>query len=239
MSSRRPITYGVQRLIIANVIIFAITLVLNVPFGSSDFPLHPGYWLAFNPSYVVYGAVWQFLTYMFLHANLSHVFFNMLGLYFFGPDVERILSTRQFFKFYLLCGAGGALLELVTAILGFGATPVVGASGAVLGVLAAYAVAYPKRPIYLFPLPIPVYAWALAVFYFIASLTLDMNSPGTAWAAHAGGMATGFAYMKAVPGIRAWFEKRAQVRQERKDNDPVGEAVDNIFKFDDEKRRRK
>ncbi|NUM53680.1 MAG: rhomboid family intramembrane serine protease [Candidatus Hydrogenedentes bacterium] len=240
----RPITFAVQRLIVATTIAFAIQLIVFIPaaaFGA--LPLTVEYWLGLNPALLRFGAVWQLATYIFLHGSLMHLFFNMLTLYFFGPDVERILSTRQFFRFYFLCGIVGGICQFGLSIAQGSNAPTIGASGATLGVLAACAVAYPKREVYLFPLPFPLYMWALAVLFFVLSLTSDRSAGGTAWAAHAGGMAFGFAYMKLVPVLREWFERFAsrarKVDASKEPLDAVGEAVDNIFKFDEEKKKRK
>ena len=241
----RPVTYAVQRIIIATTIAFAIQLIVAVPAaGFNADALTIEYWFGLNPALVKFGAIWQLLTYTFLHGGLQHLFFNMLTLYFFGPDVERVLSTRQFFRFYLLCGAAGGLCQFGLALLQRDYSPTIGASGAALGVLAACAVVYPKREVYLFPIPFPLHMWALAALFFILSLTSDRTAGSTAWAAHAGGMIFGFAYMKFMPAIRTWFERapsssKPAGAKERPENDPVGEAVDNIFRFDDEKRRRK
>jgi membrane associated rhomboid family serine protease len=241
----RPITYAVQRLIVATTIVFAVQLLVAIPAAGLGAPaLTLEFWLGLNPRLLKFGAVWQLVTYVFMHGGLMHLFFNMLTLYFFGPDVERILSTRQFFRFYFLCGAFGGLCQFGLALLQHSSANTIGASGAALGVLAACAVAYPKREVYLFPLPFPVYMWALALLFFVLSLTSDPMGRGTAWAAHAGGMVFGFGYMKLAPTIRAWFDRPARAA---KHNDPdasgpvdiVGEAVDNIFKFDEEKKRRK
>lgn len=239
----RPITFAVQRLIVATTIAFAIQLIVAIPTaGFEARSLTIEFWLGLNPVLLKFGAVWQLATYMFLHGGLMHLFFNMITLYFFGPDVERILSTRQFFRFYFLCGIFGGLCQFGLALLQNSTAPTIGASGAALGVLAACAVAYPKREVYLFPLPFPLYMWALALLFFVLSLTSD-RSGGTAWAAHAGGMIFGFAYMRLAPAIREWFEKSAAKARKtpasKGSADAVGEAVDNIFKFDDEKKRRK
>lgn len=230
------ITYAVQRLILANVLVFAAQLIWNVPLTGL---LQPEYWLAFQPSFVVKGALWQPITYMFLHGGLSHLFFNMLMLFFFGPDVERLLSTRQFFRFFILCGLGGAAVEFLRWMVAGGDAKVMGASGATLGVLAAFAVAFPRREIFLFPLPFPIYAWAVAALFFVLSL---LATGPVAWATHLGGMVTAFGYMKLAPVLRTWIEAFSRNRTKRpngKGMDALGEAVDNIFRFDDEKRRRK
>ncbi|MDZ4857805.1 MAG: rhomboid family intramembrane serine protease [Candidatus Hydrogenedentes bacterium] len=249
-SSGRPVTYAVQRLILANIIVFAVQLIVSIPLSgigvappglallSGTPAMQPEYWLGFNPDLFRIGAIWQLGTYMFLHGGLSHLFFNMLMLYFFGPDIERILSTRQFFRFYLLCGAVGVLAQFGLTFFGSDSVPTVGASGAVLGVLAAYAVAFPQREIRIFPWPFAIYAWALALLIFLMSLFIDSQNPATAWATHAGGMVCGFVYMKSAPTIRTWFE-RVPKKKTKDPADHIGDAVDNIFKFDEEKRRRK
>lgn len=243
-SAGRPITFAVQRLIVATVIVFALQLIVAVPTAGFDGDaISLEYWFGVNPALLRWGAVWQLSTYLFLHGGILHLFCNMIGLYFFGPDVERILSTRQFFRFYFLCGAAGALLQFGVSMLQRNDALSIGASGAVLGVVAAYAVAYPRREIYLFPFPFPIYAWAVALLFFVLSLTADRRSPGTAWAAHAGGMICGFVYMRFAPAVRAWVERAMRTdkagRPTDDAHDPIGEAVDNIFKFDEEKKRRK
>ena len=118
---RTRITRAVQRLIIANIAVFAIQLLLDVVqawpvYSLFSLTLPGGYVsekLAFSRSAFVRGAIWMPFTYMFLHVGLWHLFLNMLCLFFFGPDVERVLSTRQFYRFYVICGAVGVLVNLV------------------------------------------------------------------------------------------------------------------------------
>ncbi len=118
--------------------------------------------------------------------------------------------------------------------------PVVGASGATLGVLVAFAFAYPEREIFLFPLPFPINARAIVLIVVVLSLLQAMGESNVAISTHLGGMAVAFAYMKLAPHIRNWAESLGRRRSRPKNSvDAVGEAVDNIFKFDDEKRRRK
>jgi membrane associated rhomboid family serine protease len=141
--------------------------------------------------------VWRFITFQFLHANLSHIFFNMLALYFFGPMVESYLGRRRFLAFYLLCGAAGAATYLALWQLGLlegGAqTPLVGASAGIFGVLiAGAAVAPDARVMLLFP-PIPmklkVLAWVLLGIAAFTVVTSGPNAGGQA--AHLGGAALG------------------------------------------------
>jgi membrane associated rhomboid family serine protease len=107
-----------------------------------------------------YGWVWQVITYMFVHANIQHLFFNMLGLFFFGTAVERSLGTREFTFFYLLMGTLAGLFSLAAFSLG-GAFNIrlVGASGAVYAVLLAFAVINPRARIFIWgilPVPAPI-----------------------------------------------------------------------------------
>ena len=239
---RNRITYAVQRLILANVIVFAAQLILQISLGVPGLPGGVVVdWLAFHPNLLAKGFVWQPFTYMFLHGGLSHLFFNMLGLYFFGPDVERTLSTRQFFRFYILCGVLGVMATLIPWWLSGEDALVVGASGATLGVLVAFAIAYPDREIFLFPLPFPINARAIVLVFVVLNLLGAIRQGSNdAVSTHLGGMAVAFAYMKLVPRLRAWTDAMRNRRTKSKDKvDPMGEAVDNIFKFEDEKRRRK
>ncbi len=246
-------THAVQRLILLNVAIFALQLIVNIPLGGPAFTVFgsvPGGlaidWLAFTPDQLLRGYIWQPFTYMFLHGGLSHLFMNMIGLFFFGPDVERVLSTRQFYRFYLLCGALGVgaefLLWGLRSMSGAGgAVSVVGASGATMGVLVAFATLYPNREMYLFPIPIRLTARAVVIIFVVLNLmsAISANS-GMSWATHFGGMGVGYLYIKLVPQIRAWFDRRQRGAEPPKDNlDKLGEAVDNIFRFDEEKKRRK
>jgi len=240
------ITWAVQRLILANLLIFAVQLILDIFVGESILAVigaaAPGgivtKFLAFDTSAPY--LVWTPITYMFLHANLSHLFFNMVGLFFFGPEVERTLGTRQFFYFYLICGAIGVMGEFLASLL-YGMHLVVGASGAVMGVLMAFAVIAPDRPVYLFPLPIPLTARGLVFIIMGINLlsALNVTSSRASWATHLAGMGVGYAYMKLAPKFRRIdigpprnpFKRRP--RKKKGDLDDVGKAVDNIFDFQD------
>lgn len=150
---------------------------------------------------VLHLQVWRFVTFQFLHANPTHLFFNMLSLYFFGPMIENYFGQRRYLAFYLLCGASGAAAYLVLwkfGVLAFGShTPLVGASAGIFGVLIAAArVAPDARVMLMFP-PIPVrlktLAWvmiAVAAFTVLSSGRSGRNNAGGE-AAHLGGAALG------------------------------------------------
>jgi membrane associated rhomboid family serine protease len=178
-----PMTPWVRNLLIANVAIH-----LLVPAGSS-------LWYMGGFSGVdVFREPWTLFTYQFLHApGFGHIFFNMLGLYFFGPRLEERMGARNFLAMYLGAGVFGALLSAVFTPTAF----MIGASGAVYGVIAAFAVVWPFERVYLwFVLPVPI--WALAIFMVVFSLQSSVvgANDGIAHFAHLGGLAFGGAYLK-------------------------------------------
>lgn len=137
-------------LILINVAIFMLTTVSSEAY----------YYLALQPARIYYSHwYWQFFTYMFVHASFSHVFFNMLGLFFFGPPVERRLGSYEFLLFYLLIGFVSGVLSYFFYYLSNTNVLLVGASGAIYGVLFAFAVLYPYAKIlmfYVIPVRAPV-----------------------------------------------------------------------------------
>lgn len=256
VQDRPRITYAVQRLILANALVFAGQLVVNIGLGGAI--LHPAMdltvpggalvdWLAFSWPSVLRGAVWMPLTYMFIHGGLLHLFLNMLWLFIFGPDVERLLGTRQFFRFYVACGALGVLATIIPAAVFGRPGLVVGASGAVMGVVVAFTLHNPDREFYLFPLPIPINARGLLILIIVFNLMAGLTSSGVSVSTHFGGMIAGYAYMKAIPALRR-FQAGRRIAKPPKDrsgddddggSDPVGKAVDNLFRLDEERRRRR
>src|SRR5262245_11974966 len=95
--------------------------------------------------------LWQLVTYMFLHGGFFHILFNMFGLYMFGSELEATWGTRAFTKFYFTCGIGAAIITVFLS-----SNPVIGASGAIMGLLVAYGILFPNRLIYLYMIiPIP------------------------------------------------------------------------------------
>ena len=211
------ITWAVQRLIFANILVFAFQLVID-PIQAVLFagyavsqPIPGGilnYWMGFQPDWFLHGMVWKPFTYQFLHSGLMHLFMNMLWLFFFGPDVERTLGTRQFFRFYLTCGVLGVLATLLPYLLAGRSPSVTGSSGAVMGVMVAFAIVDPDRQFYLFPLPFPITARALVLIVIVMNVVLGLGEGNVSVATHFGGMAVGFAYMKLLPQINLWQRER-------------------------------
>lgn len=176
------LTPWVQRLLVINGLVFL---------GQYLQPYLTVY-LAFVPSDVLVRP-WTLITYMFAHGGFMHLFFNMLGLFFFGPPLEARWGSREFIKFYLLCGLGGAALSFAFAF----SSPIIGASAAVYGVMLAFAMNWPDAPIYIWGV-LPVQAkWLvaiLAVFSFMSAF--QGRADGVAHFAHLGGFAAAFVYMK-------------------------------------------
>lgn len=147
------------------------------------------------PSSALSGAWWQFATYMFLHASPSHLVFNMFVLLMFGSAIEAGLGWRRYLFLYLVSGMGAALFYI--GITGVSSVPMLGASGAVFGVLAAYGFMFPNNKIFipLVPVPIPaIFAIAmLGVLEFL--LGAAGLEPGIANFGHLGGLITGVLLM--------------------------------------------
>jgi len=183
------LTPWVRRLLIAN---FAVYLLMAV--GLLPFP-----WavrvFGFSPARVLWHP-WTPITYMFVHAGFWHVFFNMLGLFFFGPPLERLWGGDRFIRFYIACGLGGALLSLLLVPI-VGTATVVGASGALYGLLLAFALVWPDAPIYLWAV-FPVKAKYFVGFLALTSLfyTFTGRGGGVASWAHLGGLLAGYGYLK-------------------------------------------
>jgi membrane associated rhomboid family serine protease len=160
-------------------------------------------WLGLVPALVVErGWIWQPFTYMFQHGGLFHLLFNMLALWMFGVELERLWGTRFFARFYLICGLGAAATTMLVSFLPFRfaeaiyESVTVGASGAVYGLLAAFAMAYPNRPIYLyflFPIPARVFVIIVGAISFLSSVSDPRG--GIAHATHLGGLAVGYLYL--------------------------------------------
>lgn len=184
------LTPWVRRLLVANLLVF---LVQNTLFATNpDFAKA----FAFNPP-LAWNQPWTFVTYMFLHAGILHLAFNMLVLFVFGSSVEERMGGRMFFVFYLLCGIGGAAASfaLTQAVM---VPQVLGASGAVLGVAVAFAWYWPDHPVFVFPLPDPIPAKWLVTFLVGLDLVIALIgvSDGIAHLAHLGGVATALLYLK-------------------------------------------
>jgi rhomboid-like protein len=217
------ITPVVKNLLIINIIFFAATYILANQFNMDkwfavyyfDSPL-------FRP--------WQPITYMFMHGGFFHIFFNMFGLFMFGPILEYSMGSKRFLNFYFICGIGAIALqmliqavtvysitggltiahpELDSSYLQFGPsaqklfdtfnTPVVGASGAIFGILVAFGLLYPNMELLIFFIPIPVKAKYVVSFYVLYEIYYgfkQVSGDNVAHFAHIGGALFGFLMVK-------------------------------------------
>ena len=137
---------------------------------------------------------WQLVTYGFLHGGLTHLLFNMFALYMFGPDIERLFGTRYFTLYYFACVVTAGVTHLaVTGLMGAAPAPMVGASGAIFGLLLAFGWYFPQRRILLLFPPIPMPARVFVAGYGALELVLGVTgtASGVAHFAHLGGMLGG------------------------------------------------
>lgn len=178
----------VKNLLIINSLVFMATALL--PVGGDILRYCSLYWFE-NPLYHSY----QFITYMFLHADLGHIFFNMFALWMFGRTLEYELGSRRFLIYYMVCGVGAALIQMGAAwISGEYYIQLLGASGAVMGLLLAFGVMHPNAMIMLLIPPIPMKAKWFVVIYGVLELFMGWTGYGgnVAHFAHVGGMLWGF-----------------------------------------------
>jgi membrane associated rhomboid family serine protease len=148
---------------------------------------------------------WQLVTYSFLHGNGLHLLINMLGLFMFGSEVERVLGVRRYFTYYFVSVLAAALAQLVMSALAAGPPyPTIGASGGVFGLLLAYGMFFPHRTVMLIFPPIPMPARMFVFVYAAIELYLGVTGTqaGVAHFAHLGGMLGGFLM------LRRWRRRR-------------------------------
>jgi membrane associated rhomboid family serine protease len=202
-------TPAVRAIIYANIAVFLVTFGVGRPMIDL---------LGLTPQAVVeHGRVWQVATYLFLHspASLMHILFNMLAVWMFGVELERRWGTRAFTTYYFVTGIGAAVSVVLVSLLPFAATrssydvPTIGASGAVYGLLMAWAILFPDRPILfmlLFPIPARVYAILMGAIAFYAAIGASGGTVSNL--AHLGGLAAGWLYLKGPKDLRLEWQYR-------------------------------
>jgi membrane associated rhomboid family serine protease len=226
MNQYRPSRFAflppiVKNLLIINVLFFIATLV----FEQSDISLIKllGVYYFDSPNF----KIWQVISYMFMHGGFAHILFNMLALYMFGSTLENVWGSKRFLNFYLITGLGALFLQMVVqAIEVYFATggitidvtnfqssdpeviktltdiyytPMVGASGAIFGLLLAFGMMFPNSELFIFPIPVPVKAKFLIPVYIVLELFLGVakfNNDSVAHFAHLGGALFGFILVK-------------------------------------------
>ena len=193
-----PLTPAVKALIGANVVMFVITAV--VPGLSIQLGLMPA-------AVFTQLAIWQPLTYAFLHLDIMHLVFNMLALWMFGVELERLWGTQYFSIYYAICAIGAAATTLLVSLLPFEATsPIyytstIGASGAVYGLLFAWAKYFPSRQVlmfFVFPLPARTFVFVMGAITLWFAMTA--SGSGVAHVTHLGGLVAGWLYLRGQAG---------------------------------------
>lgn len=191
----------IKFLLASNVIVFIIQSIFlqGMTFGGlpidvvvmEKFALWPATSGSFLP--------WQLLSYQFMHGGISHLLFNMLALWMFGVELEYIWGSRKFAAYYVLSGIAAGVFHLViTPLLGGGLAPTIGASGSIMGILLAFGMTFPDRPIMMFPLFFPIPARIFVMIYAGFDLIngLFNAGDGVAHFAHLGGALGGFLLIK-------------------------------------------
>jgi membrane associated rhomboid family serine protease len=192
-----PFPKAVKTLVILNAGIFLLTLLLaaTIPLAGSWIAT----WLGLVPALVARGAVWQVVSYAFLHGGILHIGFNMLALWMFGSTLEIDWGRRRFLELYFFSAVGAALVTIAISFSGaLGLTPntsTIGASGAIYGLLIAFGMAYGDRELMLFPLPFVIKAKYFVGAWIFIALALALQGSGSN-VAHLGGVFFGFLYVK-------------------------------------------
>jgi membrane associated rhomboid family serine protease len=179
-----PLAPVTQALLLINVGVFCLQYILgqSVERWFALFPIGPN----FLP--------WQLATYAFLHGSMGHIFFNMLGLWMFGADLERLWGPKRYIQYYTASVLAAGVSQLALSALLGSLAPTIGASGGIFGLLLAFGMMFPNRQIMLLIPPIPMKAKVFVAIYGAIELFLGVWNPygGVAHFAHLGGMLGGF-----------------------------------------------
>lgn len=183
---------------------------------------------------------WQLFTYMFMHGGFGHLLFNMIALWMFGMELENIWGSTRFLMYYLACGLGGGIANLLWGLIISQGLPTVGASGAVFGVLVAFGMLFPDRPIYIYFL-LPIKAKYFVSAYILLELFYGVSgtTSGVAHFAHLGGAAVGVLYvigmMRGFDPLQYWNKLKSSQplpSQQRRARQPVPDEVHDAKFFD-------
>ena len=187
------LTPAVKVILIINLVFYALTYWFTPMLAING---HADWFLNFNALHPIGSKgfyIYQFLTYMFMHGGWWHLFFNMWSLMIFGNAVEQQVGTRRFICYYLLCGVGSAAINQLCTFLGIiPPAQLVGASGAIYGVMAAAAFYFPNAQLFIIPIPFPIKLKYLVGFYTLVEMYMGITSvDGVAHFAHLGGIIVG------------------------------------------------
>jgi membrane associated rhomboid family serine protease len=188
----------IKNLLIINVAVFFVQMLANnLMIGGQPLWYVLNVWFALNPLGSDFNfQVWQLITYQFMHGGFGHIFFNMFALWMFGMQIENMWGSKKFLTYYLLCGVVAGLFQLfLPPLMGSSVAFTIGASGAIYGVLIAFGLMFPDRPIYLYFL-LPIKAKYLIGFLIVLEfLLIDSAGSNVAHLAHLGGALAGFVFI--------------------------------------------
>jgi membrane associated rhomboid family serine protease len=188
-----PLSPAIKALVITNVVMFVASLL--VPSITE--------YLGLMPVAVLHGRLWQVVTYMFLHGTIGHIFFNMLALWMFGTELERMWGTPFFLRYYFATGIAAGISTIVCAMVPSAMTArlfyslTIGASGAIYGLLLAYGLTFPNRPIYIylvFPIPAKYFVMIMGAISLLSAA--GDTGGGVAHITHLGGLVAGYAMLR-------------------------------------------
>jgi len=217
------VTPVVKFLIIANISVFVVTYLLA---GLASISVLS--FLGLRPHSVTQSLhFWQLGTYMFLHGGFFHILFNMFALWMFGSDLERSWGSDKFLFYYFLTGIGAGLCDVLLNPLSFNVT--IGASGAIYGILLAFGITYPNRPILIY-FVIPVKAKYFVMIVGGIAFLSAVGSPGSgvSHVAHLGGMVFGYLYLRQdlIFRIKLRYFEWKEARNKKKFNVYMGKIND-------------
>jgi membrane associated rhomboid family serine protease len=216
----RRMTDGIKKLIIISIVIFVIQSLSSPSFMRFiiyNFGIVPAdFWGKLH--------LWQPVSYLFLHGNLAHLALNMLALWMFGTELEMIWGRKEFLKYFFITGTGAGLVTILFQL--HSSIPVIGASGAVYGILLAYGLRFPDRQAFIFPLPVPIkmkyFVIIFGVIEFFSSISSGMND-GIAHFTHLSGMIVGYLYLRRKNTFRRYRNYRRD-----KSNSNMDETLNRI-----------
>ncbi|BFN37087.1 rhomboid family intramembrane serine protease [Fidelibacter multiformis] len=205
----RRMTDGIKKIIIISVAIFFFQAISSPSFRQFiifNFGIVPAdFWSRLH--------LWQPVTYIFLHGSLAHLALNMLALWMFGTELEMIWGRKQFLKYYFITGAGAGLVTILFQI--HSTIPVIGASGAIYGILLAYGLRFPDREAFIFPLPVPIrmkyFVMIFGLIEFFSTISIGMQD-GIAHFTHLSGMLIGYIYLRRMGTFRRYRSYRNDLK---------------------------
>ncbi len=201
-NSYRPGGFGfsffppvIKNLLIINGVVFFLQMIMQgLTFQGVPGVYYLDHWFALNPLGYNF-QVWQLITYQFMHGSFMHILFNMFALWMFGIEIENMWGSQKFLIFYLMCGVAAGISQLIfPPLFNEQLAPTIGASGAIFGVLIAFAMVFPNRYIFLYFF-IPIKAKYLIIGYILLELYAVPQGGSVAHLAHLGGALAGFIYI--------------------------------------------